>query len=129
MKKKIDVIIEWQSGNVYAAIPQHDYKVGFFGTGHTVEEAMADLQHSYEEAKVECPELPEFEYNLKCDLRTFLKLNEGVVSLSGMQKITGINQRQLGHYLNGYRKPKKETTQRFMIAFAAYVQRMPSVMV
>lgn len=35
----INVIIERSKDGLFTAVPQHDYPVGFFGTGITVEEA------------------------------------------------------------------------------------------
>ena len=48
----------------YWAVPQHNFNIGFFGCGKTLEAMKSDLQNSYEEAKRFC-NLPEdvlFEY-------------------------------------------------------------------
>ncbi len=72
--KKIDVIIERGKDGLFTAIPQHEYSVGFFGSGKTVEEAIADLRNSHAEAKEMLSELPDFEYNILYDIASFLQL-------------------------------------------------------
>ena len=48
---KTIVIIEMNNDGSYTAVPQHDFEIGFFGEGKTVEEAIADLDNSFGEAR------------------------------------------------------------------------------
>ncbi|MDR1259737.1 MAG: hypothetical protein LBK65_10780 [Tannerellaceae bacterium] len=43
------------------------------------------------------------------DLRAFLRYYSGVMPKSGLEKITGVNQKQLWHYCAGKRTPRRET--------------------
>ena len=51
----------------------------------------------------------ELEFEFKYDVASFLQSIASRISLAGLQKITGVNQKQLGHYLNGHRKPSHTT--------------------
>ena len=110
--EKINVIIERTPDGIYSAIPEHDYGVGFFGSGKTVEEAIEDLYTSHAEAKKMLPELPDFEYITKYDVASFLQLFSEKLSLAGLQSITGINRKQLHHYVTGHRRPSPATVSR-----------------
>ena len=46
---KTIVIIEMNNDGSYTAVPQHDFEIGFFGEGKTVEKAIADLDNSFQE--------------------------------------------------------------------------------
>lgn len=64
---KTIVIIEMNNDGSYTAVPQHDFEIGFFGEGKTVETAIADLNNSLLEARKYLPDLPEMEWDLKFD--------------------------------------------------------------
>jgi hypothetical protein len=49
----------------------------------------------------------EFEIVYKFDATSLLEYYSGILSLSGMEKITGIHQKQLWSYLHGKSKPRK----------------------
>jgi len=49
----------------------------------------------------------EFEIVFKFDVESLLQYYSGILSLSGMEKITGIHQKQLWSYLHGNSKPRK----------------------
>lgn len=111
---KVDVIIERNSDGFYSMYMDDDnLSFGLNGQGDSVEEAKKEMLTAYEEIKemnsedgIQTPDL-EFEYNY--DVASFLDYYSGVLSKSGLEKITGINQKQLWHYSSGNRMPKKET--------------------
>lgn len=110
--EKIDVIIERGNDGIFTAVPQHEYEIGFFGSGKTVKEAMNDLYNSHVEAKELLPELPDFEYNTLYDVASFLQLFGKKINLAGLQTITGINRKQLNHYVTGHSKPSPATVRK-----------------
>ena len=73
--------------------------------GKTVEEALSDLDNSYNEAKELTPQLPEMNWDLRFDTASFLQYYNDKLSLAGLQVITGINRKQLSHYVTGHSKP------------------------
>lgn len=89
---------------------------GLFGEGNTIQEAIKDFYNSYEEMKTYYKEtgkkFTELDFEFKYDMASFLAYYGKVLSLSGLEKLTGVNQGQLSHYLTGHRKPSKKTTEK-----------------
>ena len=87
---------------------------GLLGQGNNVEEAIADFYNSYNEMKSFLAEkgevYPPLEFHFVYDIPSFLKRYAYAFSLAGLGRITGINERQLSHYINGIRKPSARTT-------------------
>lgn len=125
--KRITVIIERGSDGIYTAVPQHNYGVGFFGSGETTEEALEDLKLSYNEVKELLPELPEFIFEHKYDVASFLQLFSKKLSLTGLQTITGINRKQLNHYVTGHRRPSKATVKKISEGLKKFKEELNQV--
>lgn len=87
---------------------------GLLGQGNNVEEAIADFYNSYNEMKAFLAEkgevYPPLEFHFVYDIPSFLKRYAYAFSLAGLGRVTGINERQLSHYINGIRKPSLKTT-------------------
>ena len=49
-----------------------------------------------------------FEIAFEFDVQSLLSIYEGIFSKSGLEKLTGINQKQLWHYAKGISKPRPE---------------------
>lgn len=47
-----------------------------------------------------------YEISFKTDIESFLNLYYGIFSKSGLEKVTGINQKQLWHYASGKTTPR-----------------------
>jgi len=58
----------------------------------------------------ETPEVLQGEYNLDfvLNIRAILHYFDGIFTRSALSRVTGINERQLGHYVTGHRKPRQE---------------------
>jgi hypothetical protein len=104
---------------------------GLGGFGDTVQEAVADFYEAYEEEKIlsakERKEVPELEFEFHYDVSSFLGFFGETLSKSGLEKITGINQKQLWHYASGTRKPRPETVhkiQQSLYKFADSIKQM-----
>jgi hypothetical protein len=115
--KKVKVIVEKGSDNKYSAYMDcYDFDFGLAGFGNTARDAITDFYKSYEEEKELCAKegksAPELEFDIKYDVCSFLDYYAGILSKSGLEKITGINQKQLWHYSSGNRVPKPETTKK-----------------
>lgn len=96
---------------IYSDDDTLDY--GVLGEGYTIEEAKKDFMICYEEMR-ECFEeqgkaFEEVEFVFRYDIPSFLEEFAYAFSLAGLERITGINQKQLGHYISGYRKPSAKT--------------------
>lgn len=68
--------------------------------------------------KEKYPKVFDGDYTLRYspnNIRTALNLYKGLVSLSALSQISGINQRQLSHYLNGTSNPRKEQEEKLSV--------------
>jgi hypothetical protein len=98
---------------VYVDLEDNLLNYGIFGEGDTVKEAVEDFFASYEEMKEFHKEQKKYfveaEFEIKYDIASFLNYYSNKLSLAGLEKITGVNQRQLSHYVNGTNRPSKQT--------------------
>ena len=113
--KKVKVIVECGKDGKYSAYMDcYDYDFSLAGFGSTAQNAIADFYNCVKEEKLMCEKegktMPELEFDIQYDMPSFLNYYSGILSKSGLEKITGINQKQLWHYSSGKRKPKRQTT-------------------
>lgn len=117
--KNIEAIIERAKDGTFTVYCKNEI---FSGAGETLEEAKSDMkkQMSFykETALAEGFKYPafldeDFEITYKVNAASLLKyyVESGIFTLSGMEKVTGINQKQLWSYLNGT-KPRKAQADR-----------------
>lgn len=125
--KTVKVIIERNDNGNYQAVPQMNENIAFFGMGKTVEEAMEDLHNSYMEAKEMEPELPEMQFECMYDTASFLQMFKGKMNLADLQTITGINRKQLNHYVTGHSKPSPKTVHRIQEGIKKYAEDLSRV--
>ena len=132
MKVKSTAIIEkGDMGYDITLKSQEGIPCGLLGQGRTVEEAKEDFINSYKEMKelmndegIECPEL-EFEFLF--DTASFLTSVSSTFTMAGLSKITGINRKQLGHYVQGTSKPSAKTATRIQESIISYVNEIAAV--
>ena len=119
MNKRLTVIVEWTGDNFGASAPD---VIGCVATGKTLDEvkqAYASALEFHRQGADE-GELPEWimrgEYTLGFELTAgaLLKHYGDVVTLYAMRRATGINARQLSHYINGNCIPKAQQRKRIV---------------
>ena len=66
-------------------------------------------------------------FAFKYDVPSFLQEYAYAFSLAGLERITGVNQKQLGHYISGYRKPSARTVKRIESGIQAFCAQLSSV--
>lgn len=64
-----------------------------------------EMQEMYQ---AEGKEIPELEFVFKYDVPSFLQYYAYAFTLAGLERITGVNQKQLGHYIAGVGNPAKK---------------------
>ena len=114
---KVKVIIERGNDGSYGAyIGSNNVSFGIIGDGETVQDAKNDFLNSYEEMKDYYAEnnknFTECEFQFQFDIASFLDYYGSILSLAGMERLTGVNQGQLSHYVTGHRKPSKKTIEK-----------------
>ena len=112
-------------------IEDKSYPYGIIGTGDSVKEAMADFEDGYAEMKEYVESVGETfietTFAFKYDVPSFLQEYAYAFSLAGLERITGVNQKQLGHYISGYRKPSARTVKRIESGIQAFCAQLSSV--
>jgi predicted RNase H-like HicB family nuclease len=113
--KPIKIIIERSEDHFAAYAPD---VWGVSGAGDTPAEAKQAALESIELVKKynspeSIPEILKGEYQIayQFDVESLLNYYKGIFTNSSLERITGINQKQLQHYASGYkipRKPQKE---------------------
>lgn len=113
--KTIDVLIEAGRDGLFSAYMDEtplDYSC--VGTGKNVKETIADFKKGYEEMKQfyldAGREFEEVEFTfVYANTVTFLHALKDLFKIEGISKITGVNAAQLGHYIQGVKKPSLAT--------------------
>jgi predicted RNase H-like HicB family nuclease len=118
--KKIRVLIEWSGDNFSAGTGAINGMV--FATGKTLSEAKANFTEAFKfhiEGSLEDGDrLPTYvingKYRLNYELQAsaMLHLADGLITRSALSRVTGINEKQLSHYLTGHRKPRPEQNEK-----------------
>ena len=109
----------------------------FTGAGDTPQEAKDDMMEQMQFYKETMKGLgmkypafldSEFEVDYDYDINEILHyyVDSGRLSLAGLEKITGINQKQLWSYLNGT-KPRKAQRERIVRGFRAFSEELRSI--
>ena len=90
---------------------------GIVATGHNIDEIKANIVNAITALLEDCQEygdeIPEelkgdYSLTFKMDVKSFLEFYTGIFTKSGLERLTGINQKQLWHYASGSRNPRPE---------------------
>ena len=92
---------------------------GIYAAGNSIDAVKADAEKAIKLIKQTLPEKQwpneikgDYEIEWKFDVASFLEYYSSFMSLAGMEKMTGINQKQLSNYLNHRAVPRKKQTER-----------------
>ena len=130
---KVQVIIERGVDDTFDANMEFISNIpfGLLGQGKTVSEAIDDFYNSYYEIKAmyqaEGNECPALEFEFKYDMPSFLQYYAYSFTLAGLEQITGVNQRQLSHYINGVKKPGERTVRKIENRIHVFANEISSV--
>lgn len=129
--EKIIMLIE-KSKDFYGASSENCD--GIYAAGDSIEAVKADTYKAIEGIKRNLPEerwpeqiKGEFEIEWKFDVQSFLEYYHGFMSLAGMEKLTGINQKQLSNYLNRRAVPRRKQTDRMIEGIHRFASELMSI--
>ena len=129
--EKIVMIIE-KSRDHYGAYAENGD--GIYAAGNTIEEVQSDTEQAIELIKSEFPKeqwpaslRDDYEILWKFDTESFLQYYGNILTLTGLQRITGINSKQLSHYATGYRKPSPQTVSRIQAGITRFAEMLNHV--
>lgn len=119
--KKVKVIIEKSKGGYSAYGEKTD---GIWGMGDTVQQAKKSALKSLKlflenNQDKNIPKELKGDYQLifKYDTQSFLNYYKGIFTNSALERMTGINQKQIQHYSSGLKKPRAAQTKKIETAF------------
>jgi len=122
-----------KNGNFFVYIDLEDniLNYGIFGEGGSVKEAIEDFFASYKEMEEfhneQGKNFVRAEFEIKYDIASFLNYYSGKLSLAGLEKITGINQRQLSHYVNGINRPSRQTIKKINNSLHSFATELSQI--
>lgn len=132
--KQIEAIIERASDGTFTVYCKDEI---FSGAGDTIEAAKADMaqqmafyKETAQEEGFKYPEWMDGEYtvNYVIDMTSLMAyyVGNGIFTLAGLEKVTGISQKQLWAYLNGT-KPRKAQQDRIAAGLRSLNQDLSTI--
>lgn len=107
---------------------------GIYAAGDSLEDVKADTYRAIDAIKRNLP--PErwpsqikgdFTIEWHFDVPSFLEYYSRFMSLAGMEKMTGINQKQLSNYLNHRSKPRRKQVDRILTGIHRFGRELLSI--
>ena len=96
---------------------------GIYAAGNTVEEVRKDVEETIRLIKENLPEerwpeilKGEYEIVYKYDTQSLLNYYSGILTHAALERLTGINKKQLWNYANGVSKPRPAQVKRIETA-------------
>ena len=132
MKRKCIAHIECNRNGFYSVYAEEDFPFGFFGEGNTVEEAKVDFLGTFDafcqDHYKRTGEQIEAEFIFVYDASAFLQHYKGILTLSGLSRITGINTVQLSQYVCGRRHPSHKTQMKIKNSVISFADELKHAM-
>ena len=122
--QKIKVLVGWEEKDYSAVAEVNGVVVVTHKNFEMLKEEFAQaLAFHIEESIKDGDELPqalkEGDYTLEYELQisALLHIYDGILTRAALAKVTGINQRQLGHYAQGIRTPRPQQREKIIQGF------------
>ena len=129
---KINAFIEvGKDGLVAVCTKSNKYHYMILGCGDSVDEAMEDFYECRDELKQMEEEsgrtFPDLEFEFAYDTESFLRYYGNILTLTGLQKITGVHHKQLSHYATGQSRPTAKTVRRIQEGISRFADTLKQV--
>ncbi len=129
--KKVKVFIEKGVDGYSAYMDDTPLDYSCVGQGSNVEETIEDFRAAYREMRELYKERVEYfeevDFDFYYDIPSFLQEYAYAFTLAGLERITGVNQKQLGHYISGYRKPSEKTIRKIENSIKNFSKQLSAV--
>ena len=107
---------------------------GIYAAGERVDAVKADTLEAIRLIKKNLPEerwpkqiKGDYEIEWKFDVPSFLEYYSNFISLAGMERMTGINQKQLSNYLNHRSVPRAKQADRILSGIHRFARELLSI--
>lgn len=105
---------------------------GIYGEGETVKETKESVLSAIELYKEYNDVVPEelqgdvdIEWNF--DVQSFLQYFSGIFTKAALERITGVNQKLLGHYASGLKRPRRAQVEKIENALRGFLSDISQV--
>lgn len=131
--KKLSAIIEQAADGTWAAYLENEM---FSGMGETAETAKKNMMESIlfyvttcKEDGYQYPSWLDGEYEIvyRFDTKSILKYYRGIFTKAALERLTGLNQKQLGDYASGRSRPRPATAKKIERALHALGDELKSL--
>lgn len=126
------IMLIGKSSDFYGAMSENCE--GIYAAGPDIEAVKADTYKAIEGIKRNLPEdrwpeqiKGEFEIEWKFDVPSFLEYYSGFLSLAGMERMTGIHQKQLSNYLHHRAVPRQKQADRIIKGLHNFARELLSI--
>lgn len=105
---------------------------GIYGEGETVKETKESILAAIALYKGYNDDIPselegDVEIEWHFDVQSFLQYFNGIFTKAALERITGINQKLLGHYASGLKKPRKTQVEKIETALQGFLDDMKMI--
>jgi hypothetical protein len=131
MKRKIIRIVIEKNQDGFWGYAENEK--GITGGGKTVQTCKQDILDCIATlSQLNAANKPKFLLNkftlvYRFDMESFFANYKGIITNSALEKMTGINQKQLQHYASGHRKPRKNQAKKIQSAIHQLGQELLAV--
>jgi len=135
--EKIKILISWSGDNYAAGTGEINGMV--MATNKSLEGVKDSFKGAFEfhveSSLADGDELPayivegNYELNYELQISALLHKLDGVITRAALARVTGIDQRQLGHYLQGRREPRPKTCKKIIHGIQQLGQELAAVVV
>ncbi|RNC65396.1 helix-turn-helix transcriptional regulator [Proteiniphilum sp. X52] len=134
--KRVKAFVERASDggySVYIDLNENSLNYGIHGNGNTAREAVDDFKSAYQAMRdfyrKKNMEFKEAEFEYAYDAASFIQFYSSYFTIAGLSRLTGINQGQLSHYVNGTRNPSKKTIEKIDTSIQDFAKNLSQVQV
>ena len=107
---------------------------GIYAAGNSIEEVKANTLEAIRLIKENLPKerwakeiRDEFVIRWKIDIASFWEYYSSFISLAGMERLTGINQKQLSNYLNHRAKPREKQSEKIRKGIHKFAEELYNI--
>ena len=135
--EKIKVLVSWSGDNYCADSVSENINGVVLVSSSTLDGVKKEFESSLklhiEGCLADGDILPEYvangnyELDYKLDMSALLHSLDGFLTRSAIARVSGINERQLGHYASGFRKPRAEQREKIIKGIHSIGENLISV--
>ena len=106
MKKDINVLITWSGDNYCAGTGELEGVI--MATSKTIDGVKKEFEDAFEFHIEDNDSIDNYELKYQLQTSALLHKLDGFLTRAALSRVTGINEKQLSHYMTGFRNPRQK---------------------